>query len=460
MNLKHKEKFYLQTWFIAVLFGFWFIYGIPLIIGIILLIIQTSQRKQLLRKYGDYDYVTEQISNLNEKYESKDRKLQDNYASLEASLQMEYERKEEKINKNIANLKKELDFAKKELASLNSDILVAHYNFSDYDGISSEECKNKLSLLKETEKGLLKDNAAVIITSSGSKKEISDNSKQILRCFNTECDNVLINLSVKNIDAMRKKITNSFESLNKIFSVDGMSLSKKLLEYKLEELNLVYTYELKRQQEFEQQKAIKEQMVEEEKVRREIEKEKAKLEKDQTQCSNEIKKLISYMQKTENDIEKKLYIDKINELENKLKELETKKEDVLQRETNARAGFVYVISNLGSFGKDVYKIGMTRRLEPMDRIKELSSASVPFEFDVHAMIFSDDAPSLENTLHKLFEKNSVNRVNLRKEFFKISIDDIEKAVKDNFNNTVTFTQVPVAKEYHQTLSIIESELSA
>ena len=178
---------------------------------------------------------------------------------------------------------------------------------------------------------------------------------------------------------MRKKITSSFESLNKIFLVDEISINSKLLEYKLEELNLVYNYELKKQQELEQQKAIKEQMVEEEKVRREIEKEKAKIEKDQSQVSNEINKLKSYMRGTENDIEKKLYIDKIQELEEKLKVLETQKEDVLEREANARAGYVYIISNIGSFGENIYKIGMTRRLEPMDRVKELSSASVPFE---------------------------------------------------------------------------------
>ena len=166
------------------------------------------------------------------------------------------------------------------------------------------------------------------------------------------------------------------------------------------------------------------------------------------------------MQKTQDDVEKQLYIDKIKELNDKLKQLEADKATVLEREANARAGYVYIISNLGSFGQDVYKIGMTRRLEPMDRIKELGSASVPFEFDVHAMIFSDDAPALETALHQAFEKQSVNRVNLRKEFFKVSLDDIEKVVKENFNNTVKFTRIPVAKEYNETLEILKQEQSA
>ena len=227
---------------------------------------------------------------------------------------------------------------------------------------------------------------------------------------------------------------------------------------KLKELNLTYTFQLKQQQEKEQQKAIKEQMIEEEKVRREIERQKQKIDKDCAQFNNEVKKLMTYMQKTSSDVEKQLYIDKIKELEDKLRSLEDDKKNVLEREANAKAGFVYVISNIGSFGEDIYKIGMTRRLEPMDRIKELGSASVPFEFDVHAMIFSENAPELENLLHKHFEKQSVNRINLRKEFFHVSLDEIEKVVHDNFNDIASFTKVPAAKEYRQTLSLIESEL--
>ena len=140
-------------------------------------------------------------------------------------------------------------------------------------------------------------------------------------------------------------------------------------------------------------------------------------------------------------------------LEDKIKILESDKESVLERQANARAGFVYVISNIGSFGENIYKIGMTRRLEPMDRIKELSSASVPFEFDVHAMIFSSDAPDLEATLHNHFAERAVNKVNPRKEFYNVDIDEIEKVVKENYNDTVQFTKIPIASEYRQSLNM-------
>ena len=133
-----------------------------------------------------------------------------------------------------------------------------------------------------------------------------------------------------------------------------------------------HSYQEKLEDEREQKKLIQEQLKEEEKVRREIEREKAKIEKDETQFKNEISKLMKYLQKTDNEVEKNLYIDKIKECEEKLSELETVKSDVLNREKNTRAGFVYIISNIGSFGENIFKIGMTRRLEPMDRIKELS----------------------------------------------------------------------------------------
>lgn len=363
------------------------------------------------------------------------------------------------INSQKEKLNSEIEELKNELSQLQTETIVSQYDISNYDGITSEECKNQLSILKLKEKELSAANNDIKILSfndSKNRKQINDNVKQIVRCFNSECDNINLNLTVKNIDSSRSKITKSFETLNKIFSVDGVNLSNDILQLKLEELNLIYTYELKSAQEKEQQRAIKEQMIEEEKVRREIEREKAKLEKEETQFKNEISKLMSYLNKS-SEIEKQLYVDKIRELEEKLKAIEKDKENVLQREENTRAGFVYVISNIGSFGEDVYKIGMTRRLEPMDRIKELSSASVPFEFDVHAMIFSDDAPALENALHKHFEKQSVNRVNLRKEFFHVSLDDIENVVKENFNGTAKFTRVPVAYEYYETLNILKKE---
>ena len=308
--------------------------------------------------------------------------------------------------------------------------------------------------MKVREDELVKTGTAYTSTIGGRKvSEVNTQAKQLLRCFNAESSSIIEGVTAKDADSARGKIRRSYEALNKLFAKDGVAISEDYLSMKFEELSLVYAYMLKLEEEKEQKKAIREQMVEEEKVRREIERQKAKIEKEDSQFSNEVKKLMGYMQKAKDDVEKQLYIDKIKELEDKLKALAADKEDVLHREQNTRAGFVYIISNIGSFGEQVYKIGMTRRLEPMERIDELSSASVPFKFDVHAMIFSEDAPALEAILHQTFRDNQVNKVNPRKEFFKVDLEEIKKIVCENHNATVHFIDVPDAEEYRETLRL-------
>ena len=141
--------------------------------------------------------------------------------------------------------------------------------------------------------------------------------------------------------------------------------------------------------------------------------------------------------------------EKKKELEGQLSTLDDSMQQIDYREANQKAGYVYIISNVGAFGEGVYKIGMTRRLEPMDRIDELGDASVPFDFDVHALIFSDNAPGLEAALHKAFEDRKLNMVNTRREFFRVSLDEIKAVVKQNFDQTVDFVDVPLAEQYRQ-----------
>ena len=146
--------------------------------------------------------------------------------------------------------------------------------------------------------------------------------------------------------------------------------------------------------------------------------------------------------------------EKIRLLQIQLEEAREKKERAISRAQQTKSGHVYVISNIGSFGEDVYKIGMTRRLEPMERVKELSCASVPFDFDVHAIIYSDNAPELENNLHRACDNYRINRVNQRKEFFKIEIDKIEEFAKQH-DPGIFFTKIPEAKDYRTSLAILE-----
>lgn len=359
------------------------------------------------------------------------------------------------ISKQAYNANRELDNIKRQIENANNELLVSESTVYFDNNISSEEYKDKLALLDLEYREFIKSGRAVdILNSEGynNKKRFNDNVKQILRCFDSEAKMIISSVTAFNIDKMRGQLTKAFQTINNIFATDFIALNKQVLEMQLKQLNLIYSYQQKKAQEQEEQKAIKAQMIEEEKVRREIEREKAKVEKEEIQFKNEINKLMKYLAKA-SEIEKQLYIDKIKELEDKVRLLEKDKENILQREQNTRAGYVYIISNIGSFGENIYKIGMTRRLEPMDRVKELGDASVPFEFDVHAMIFSEDAPALETILHNTFKENQVNLVNPRKEFYNVSLVEIEKVVKENYNATVTFTHIAEAVQYRESLRI-------
>lgn len=472
-----KLKWYLQTWFICILAALWPLYGIPTAVAIILIVLQGMFISSISKKYGEIDAVDQYVKSNNEAAETlisnatkeSDDLITDAIRKAEdlryiANKEIETLRKTaqssiDELNSTIKKLKAEEANLIANIEKLDNDIIVDSVNLSLYENLSSEECKDKLAVLRMQQSDLIKNGKALVIKSEDSKKVLNNNIKQLIRCFNSECSFIIDNVSVKNIDTSRGKIQKSFEVLNNIFSTDGVALSHDYLAKKLEELNLVYAYELKKEQERELQKAIREQMVEEEKVRKEIEREKAKIVKEETQFKNEISKLMAYMQKSTDEIQSQLYIEKIKELEIKLQLLEKDKENVLQREQNTRAGFVYVISNIGSFGENVYKIGMTRRLEPMDRIKELSDASVPFPFDVHALIFSEDAPALENIMHQTFRSKEVNKVNSRKEFFNVPLENIKNIVKNNYNATVNWTETAAAIEYRESLQM-ERQASA
>lgn len=222
---------------------------------------------------------------------------------------------------------------------------------------------------------------------------------------------------------------------------------------KLEQLNNMYSYLRKKEIEAELRREEKERLRDEEKARKEIEEKRWYLNNELIKYTNELRRV----EKTYKNAKGKEAIEicerEIANLKNKISELNRSLQDVENWEKNINAGYVYIISNIGSFGENVYKIGMTRRLEPMDRIEELSSASVPFRFDVHAMIFSDNAFGLEAALHKHFADKKVNKVSERKEFYRVDLQEIKEVVHKNFNGTTEFIDYPMAEQYRRTLEM-------
>lgn len=219
-------------------------------------------------------------------------------------------------------------------------------------------------------------------------------------------------------------------------------------------IEIEYKYYIYREREREEQKLIKEQMRQEAQERKQLVAERKKLEKEEEKFQVEMtrnKQLLA----EETDEDKILQLEeRLKELESQMNNIDEKKEEIAGL-TLGKAGYVYVISNLGSFGKEMFKIGMTRRMNPHERVDELGSASVPFRFDVHAMIFSDDAVGLERELHNQLNDQRVNKVNYRKEFFNIDIDNLREIVED-IDPTVEFVTTMLASEYKQTLAMEES----
>lgn len=211
-------------------------------------------------------------------------------------------------------------------------------------------------------------------------------------------------------------------------------------------------YQVKKQEEKEKIRAIKAQEREAAKLQREIAEQRKKAEKEENHYERALSDVTKQLLNSPEDPD---LLNKKQVLEDTLAKIEKSLEELDYREANQRAGYVYIISNIGAFGENIYKIGMTRRLDPQERVDELGDASVPFKFDVHAMIFSDDAPALEAALHRAFEDKKVNMVNTRREFFNVTLDEIKTVVKNNFDKTVEFVDVADAEQYRISLRMKE-----
>ncbi|HDK9446695.1 TPA: DUF4041 domain-containing protein [Staphylococcus aureus] len=401
----------------------------------------------LVNKFVEPDLVT--LQNLKEKNKS---------------INIENQKIKREIQE-LKNLKKDLissiEEGTKELEHITSYLNDELFKYDieltypfDLVEVDSSQINTYIKKLQMKEKELLNlEEVKIFNVSTENKRHQNAQAKQIIRLFNAETSQLINKVNSKNIESMQNKIFKSYEGINKIFETDNVRIPETLLDIKLEMLDLMHKYQVKIEDEKIIRREERARLKEIEQAEKEMEKKLKELDKDIRHHNNEIKKLTMYLNNTDLQVEKELYIEKIRELDQSLKNLNSERENVEDRKGNAQSGFVYIISNIGSFGENVYKIGVTRRLEPMDRINELSSASVPFEFDVHALIFSENAFELKNKLHEYFKKYKVNKVNGRKEFFKVNINEIKDKVLSEHNSTVQFIDEPKAIQYRETLRL-------
>lgn len=354
-------------------------------------------------------------------------------------------------------LSQQIEENRKKLVVLEEEVLVQEFGLytPQFEFASSLDYKEELTKIRESQKTMIKNGAAVSgnmgwqVNGSATKgkKMVSDTQKLLLRAFNNECDEIVAKVKYTNFDASLDRIYKSAETISKLGNIMDISVTPIYINAKVKELRLAFEYQQKKQQEKEELKAAREEQREQAKIQKEIEEQKRKIEKEQIHYQTAYDKLIKQLSAEPNNIE---LLEKKQELENQLEDIDKAIADIDYRQANMKAGYVYIISNIGAFGENIYKIGMTRRLDPQERVDELGDASVPFRFDVHAMIFSDDAPALENALHHAFENRKVNMVNQKKEFFNVTLEEIKDVVKKNFDKTVEFIDTPDAEQYRIT----------
>lgn len=422
------------------------------------------------RYQTDLGEITQELESARKTYGETLRKSQNVEVAFN-HIKKEYDKlmkSEEVLEEKIHSLRSERNSISEKLSELKSQLVSIEHDFDLqqhglyeplYDFGTAGEYKERLKSIRNAQKQMFREKTALTCstewTVEGSRTEgrkmTTEKIKLMANAFNGCCDSVISKVKYSNISSIKKQINKAYGDINKLGATMRCSISDEYLQLKLDELHLVHEYQEKLQEEKEERAEIAKRLREEESAQRELEKAKLLAEKEERnyQKALEIAKKEFEGAAVNNRKNTDKLRDKITQLEQRLSEATGNKLRALSRAEVTRSGYIYIISNIGSFGKDVYKIGLTRRLYPEDRIRELSGAAVPFKYDVHALIFSENAPSLENALHRTLEEKRVNLVNKRKEFFNCSLETIKEICLQH-EAEAKFFDMPMAEEFRKT----------
>lgn len=416
------------------------------------------------------DMEAERIAEVDNKIKTRKEELEnldEKYEKLTAEKEKELETKLHDANYDLVHTRQKYEEIKKDLVRAEDDLEMQEYGLYEprYNFIHAVDYKERLDAVRNQQKQMIKDKTAAVghtdWTMKGSEAKgrafVNANIKQILRSFNNETTVLISKVKHSNIDNIENRINKTFTSLNNLYKREDVEITKGYLNLKLDELHLAYEYEVKKQEEKEELREAREREREEKKLQKELEKERKKFERENETINSEIEEAKAKMAQAAAEEKAKLEAE-IAKLQEALEKNNEEVKKINEWKEKPGAGYVYIISNIGSFGEGVFKIGVTRRDNPEERIRELSSASVPFRFDTHVFIFSKNAYDLESELHERFDNQRVNKVNMRKEFFRISIDDVKKIVEENKGQVHSFIEHPDAEEYYDTLKIEKQKL--
>lgn len=361
-------------------------------------------------------------------------------------------------HRNITELQTKVDANRAELVSVNSQLELQDQGLFEFPhpAEASVQLGEQLARTREQIKQMVRSKQAVNATQdfhfngsqSQGRKFINDMSKMMLRSYNAEAENAILTVRAGNLPAALKRVQRAKDQAERLGRMITLTISPVYHALRTEELTLAAQHLQAKQAAKDAEREERARLREERKAQAEMEKEKKRLEKERAHYENTIESLRQQGR-----------LDELGELESKLADITRGIEDVDYRAANIRAGYVYVISNIGAFGERMVKIGMTRRLEPLDRVRELSDASVPFNFDVHAMFFSEDAVGVEAELHRRFAAKRVNRINTRREFFYVEPAEVKRELAEIQGSLLEFTVDPAAEQYRESQKIAEAELS-
>ena len=466
---------------------------------------QNDELKQKLSElcFDDYDTsqrIIQQLKQEIEKSKEEALNLENQRALLKNKLNDETESTKEKLNdlkiktdERILSLNVEIEKTEKKLKTAKNklDRTKELYKSVDYSISNFFEYSPDLAELKlyKSEFDELEELSPSVILKlhymdvKSLRKAFKDNDKQIEKVLSqyrsryttkankaiydlmvialrAELQNILYNLKYEKLDNAIEQVKNTSQKYLNIAAQGNQNIAGTLTKFIgeidylfINAVKIEYNYYVKKEQAKQEQLAIKEQIRQEAEERKALEQEKKKIENEELKYNNEIEKLKEQL-KASADEESKALNAKILELQAKLADVTIKKDNIVQLQ-NGKAGNVYIISNLGSFGENVFKVGMTRRIDPQDRVNELGNASVPFKFDVHSFIFSEDAVGLESKLHSILNDKRVNKVNMRKEFFYTTVDELEELV-NKIEPTAEFNKTMLAEEFRQSQSSNEN----
>ncbi|MDX6752019.1 DUF4041 domain-containing protein [Geminicoccaceae bacterium 1502E] len=389
----------------------------------------SGQLTKLISEYAPITSIETEVAKLRADAERISRQIQE--------LRFSYSQKHEVLLK----LEAQVAIYDEKIAFAELGIYEPHFDCTD-----SEAYKKAITEVREKQKEMVSAKSATICptnwTVDGSRAKgqtmINRQIKLTMRAFNNECEAAIANTRWNNVNAMEKRIRNAATQINKANDSMRLAISERYVALKVDQLHLTHEYrerlKIEREERVEMARAEREEkrlLAEAEAAERDERKFQALLEKARAEAGVDEAR--------------------IAELEAALADAHATSERARAMAEMTKSGYVYIISNIGSFGPDIVKIGLTRRLEPDDRVRELGDASVPFGFDTHAMIYSDEAPALEAALHKKFADRRVNDANMRKEFFRVTLEEVEDAVR-GLAPTAAFFKDREAQEWHETLA--------